>query len=128
MSIVEPDRSPTKKFLSVVCPCGRGLRASVEMAGQEISCWECHRMVRVPVPRSPEQAFRLIRDVLEGMFEGRWLILVALLATLLTSVLCVKGIGALLATGVLVIGAISYGELIRQCGIKVWDFDDWMQP
>jgi len=33
-----------------------------------------------------------------------------------------------LSTLVLILGAPRYGELIRQCGIDVWDFDDWKQP
>ena len=59
MSIVEPDRSLTRKFLTVRCPCGRELRAPVAMGGQAINCWECHQMVPVPVPRSPERAYDL---------------------------------------------------------------------
>jgi hypothetical protein len=128
MSIVEPDRSQTRKFLSVICPCGRGLRASVDMAGHEISCWECHRMVRVPVPRSPELAYRVIHDGLQEIFEARWLFVLFLGAAALTGVLCVPTIGVPLATLVLILGALGYGELIRQCGVDYWDFDDWKQP
>jgi hypothetical protein len=128
MSIVEPDRSSTRRFLTVVCPCGRALRAPTEMAGGEISCWECHRKVRVPVPRSPERAYRIVSDGLREVFEVRWLFVLFLGAALLTGALCVPGIGIPLATLVLVVGALGYGELIRQCGIDVWDFDDWKQP
>jgi hypothetical protein len=128
MSIVEPDRPSTRKFLSVVCPCGRGLRAPTDLAGQEISCWECQRKVRVPVPHSPERAFRVIHDALPEVFEIRWLALLFLGAVALTGVLCVPDIGIPLGTLVLILGALAYGELIRQCGVDFWDFDDWKQP
>src|SRR5690242_13123692 len=121
MSIVEPEKSSTRKFLSATCPCGRALRATVDMAGQEISCWECHRMVRVPVPRSPERAFRIIHDGLQEVFEARWLFLLFLGAAALTGVLCVPLVGVPLGALVLVLGALGYGELIRQCGIDFWD-------
>jgi hypothetical protein len=29
---------------------------------------------------------------------------------------------------VLFLGALAYGELIRQCGTEYWDFDDWKRP
>src|SRR6478672_4842877 len=109
MSIVEPDRSSTRKFLTVVCPCGRSLRAPVDMAGQEISCWECHRMVRVPVPRSPERAYRLIVDGLKEVFEGRWLIPLFLIAAALAGVLCIPYYGVPVGAAVLVLGALGYG-------------------
>jgi hypothetical protein len=128
MSIVEPDKSGTRKFLSVDCPCGRALRASVDMAGREISCWECHRMVHVPVPRSAERAYRVIHDGLQDVFEARWPFVLFLGAAALTGVLCVPGIGVPLATLILFLGALGYGELIRQCGIDFWDFDDWKEP
>lgn len=85
-------------------------------------------MVRVPVPHSPERAFRVISDGLRDVFEARWLLVLALGAALLTGVLCVPRIGVPLSTLVLVLGALGYGELIRQCGIDFWDFDDWKQP
>ena len=128
MSIVEPDRNLTRKFLTVRCPCGRELRAPVAMAGQEISCWECHRMVPVPVPRSPERAYRAIREGLPEVFELPWLLALCLGAAVLTAVLCVPGIGVPLSILVLFLGALGYGELIRQCGIDYWDFDDWKRP
>jgi hypothetical protein len=128
MSIVEPDRTPSRKFLAVACPCGRGLRAPVEMAGQEISCWECHRMVRVPIPRSPGRSYRIIIEGLRGLFGLHWFLALCLGAALLTGVFCLKVIGVPLSALVLVIGALGYGELIRQSGIDVWDFDDWKHP
>jgi len=128
MSIVEPDRSSAKRFLSVVCPCGRGLRAPIEMAGHEISCWECHRMVLVPIPRSRERAYRVITDGIREIYDARWFFAVLLFAALLTGVLCLKGVGIPLGVLVLFIGLLGYGELIRQCGIDVWDFDDWKEP
>src|SRR5947207_462234 len=104
MSIVEPDRSSTRKFLTVACPCGRTLRAPVDMAGQEISCWECHRMVRVPVPRSPERAYRMIIEGLQELTEARWLIPLLLFAATLTCVLCIPHNGILVAAALLVVG------------------------
>jgi len=98
------------------------------MAGQEISCWECQRMVRVPIPRSTERAVRIINDGLHEVFEARWLFALFLGTAALTGVLCIPGIGVPLSTLFLVLGALGYGELIRQCGIDVWDFDDWKQP
>src|SRR4051794_2115255 len=128
MSIVEPDKPSTRKFLTVDCPCGRALRATPDMAGQEISCWECHRMVRVPVPKSPERAFRVIQEGLQEVFEARWLFILFVGAAAMTGVLCVPRIGVPLSTLVLFVGALGYGELIRQCGIDYWDFDDWKDP
>lgn len=128
MSIVEPDRNLTRKFLTVRCSCGRELRASVAMAGQEISCWECHKMVHVPVPRSPERAYWTIREGLPEVFEIPWLVAMCLLTAVLTGVLCVPGIGVPLSLVVLFLGSLGYGELIRQCGIDYWDFDDWKRP
>jgi hypothetical protein len=128
MSIVEPERHSIKRFLTVVCPCGRSLRAPVEMAGQEISCWECHRSVRVPVPHSPERAYRILGESLPEVYEPRTLSALFAGCVVLIGVLCVPGTGVLLGTFVLFLGALAYGELIRQCGIDVWDFDDWKQP
>jgi hypothetical protein len=128
MSIVEPDRNLSRKFLTVRCPCGRDLRAPVAMAGQEISCWECHKMVPVPVPRSPERAYRAICEGLPEVFDIRWLVALVLGAVVLTAVLCVPGIGVPLSVVILFLGALAYGELIRQCGIDYWDFDDWKRP
>ena len=87
MSIVEPDRHSTRKFLTVRCTCGRDLRARVAMAGQEISCWECHRMVHVPVPHSAERAYWTIREGLQDVFEPRWLCVLFLFAAALVGVL-----------------------------------------
>jgi hypothetical protein len=128
MSIVEPDRHSTRKFLSVVCPCGRALRAAVEKAGQEISCWECHQRVYVPFPRSPERAYRIITDGLSDLFDLRWFAALFLGAALLTGLFCLPGIGIPATVLVLTLGAVGYGELIRQSGIDVWDFDDWKRP
>jgi hypothetical protein len=128
MSIVEPDRNLARKFLTVRCPCGRELRAPVAMGGQAISCWECHQMVHVPVPKSPERAYRAILDGLPEVFEIRWLLALCLGAAVLTGLLCVPGIGIPLSVIALFLGALGYGELIRQCGIDFWDFDDWKRP
>lgn len=85
-------------------------------------------MVRVPVPRSPGRAYRVITESLGGLFEVQWIVALFLGAALLTGVLCVPGVGIPLGALVLVIGALGYGELIRQCGIDFWDFDDWKRP
>jgi len=85
-------------------------------------------MVRVPVPHSAERAYRIIHDGLQEIFEARWLVGLFLGAAVLTGVLCVPGIGIPLATGILILGALGYGELIRQCGVDFWDFDDWKKP
>lgn len=128
MSIVEPDRHSIRKFLTVACPCGRSLRAPVELAGQEISCWECHQKVYVPFPHSPERAFRIITETLRDLFDLRWLLALFLVAALLTGLFCLPGIGIPASALVLILGAVGYGELIRQSGIDVWDFDDWKRP
>jgi hypothetical protein len=129
MSIVDPERS-SRRFLTIVCPCGRNLRAPLEQAGQEISCWECHRSVRVPMPKcSPERAYQIITDGLPEVYELRWLFALFMYTAVVTGVLILPGaIGAILATVVLGLGALGYGELIRQCGVEYWDFDDWKRP
>jgi hypothetical protein len=98
------------------------------MAGQEISCWECHRMVHVPVPHSAERAYGTIREGLQDVLEPRWLGVLFLGAAAYVGVLCIPSIGVPLSTVVLFLGALSYGELIRQCGTDYWDFDDWKRP
>src|SRR5262249_19759101 len=123
MSIVEPDHPTVRKFLTVRCPCGRELRAPVTSAGQEISCWECHRMARVAVPRSPERAYRVVTDGISEVFDLPWIGALAAGAAALTGVLCVPGVGVPLSLIVLLVGTLAYGELIRQCGVDVWDFD-----
>jgi hypothetical protein len=128
MSIVEPERPSIRKFLTIICPCGRSLRAPIDKAGQEISCWECHRMVRVPVPHSSERAFRIITDALPEVYHPGWLLALFVYTALVTGVLCVPGRGPLYGALVLILGAIGYGEVIRQCGIDTWDFDDWKRP
>jgi hypothetical protein len=129
MSIVDPERT-SRRFLTVVCPCGRNLRAPLDQAGQEISCWECHRSVRVPMPKcSPERAYQVITDGLPEVYEPRWLVALFVYTAVLTGVLIVPGNpGAILATVVLGLGTLGYGELIRQCGVDYWDFDDWKRP
>jgi hypothetical protein len=128
MSIVEPEHPTIRKFLTVHCPCGRDLRAPLAMAGHEISCWECHRMVPVPVPRSPERAYRVITEGVSEVFDLRWFAGLAVGAAVLAGVLCVSGLRNPLGVIVLFLGAVGYGELIRQCGVDVWDFDDWKRP
>ena len=86
------------------------------------------QLVPVPVPRSPERAYWAIRQGLPEVFETRWLVALCLGTAALTGVLCVPGIGVPLSVAVLFLGALGYGELIRQCGIDYWDFDDWKQP
>jgi hypothetical protein len=98
------------------------------MAGQEISCWECHRMVHVPVPHSAERAYWTIREGLQDVFELRWLCALFVGAAVLVGVLCIPAIGVPISTMVLFLGALAYGEVIRQCGTSYWDFDDWKQP
>jgi hypothetical protein len=129
MSIVDPERT-SRRFLTVVCPCGRNLRAPLEQAGQEISCWECHRSVRVPMPKcSPERCYQVITDGLPEVYEPRWLVALFVYTAVVTGVLIVPDTtGAVLATVVLGLGALGYGELIRQCGVDFWDFDDWKRP
>ena len=85
-------------------------------------------MVRVPVPRSSERAYRIIHDGLQEVFEGRWLFVLFVGAGVLTGMLCVPVVGVPLGTLVLILGALGYGELIRQCGVDYWDFDDWKEP
>jgi hypothetical protein len=85
-------------------------------------------MVHVPVPHSAERAYWTIREGLQDVFELRWLSVLFLAAAALVGVLCIPGIGVPLSTIVLFLGALAYGELIRQCGTEYWDFDDWRRP
>ena len=79
--------SDAKSSSRSVVPAAGSLRAPVAMAGQEISCWECHKMVPVPVPRSPERAYWAIREGLPEVFEFPWLLALCLGAAMLTGVL-----------------------------------------
>ncbi len=103
MSIVDPERPITRKFLQVVCPCGRALRAPTELGGEEIDCWECHRKVRVPVPKSSERAFRVITDGIRQVYEPQWLFLMFVGAAIVTGAFCINRIGIPIATAVLVL-------------------------
>ena len=85
-------------------------------------------MVPVPVPRSPERAYRAICEGLPEVFDIRWLLALCLGSAVLTGVLCVPRVGVSLSVVILLLGALGYGELIRQCGIDYWDFDDWKRP
>jgi hypothetical protein len=122
MPVSDPGRSIARTYVTVACPCGRLLRAKAEMAGSEISCWECHRKVVVPCPRAgPEETARALRRGWDDTFRLESLGLVFLTGALVAAVLSVPGAGVWLGTGVLVAAAAGYGELVRRGGLIAGD-------
>ena len=114
ITIVKPDQSYSRHNVTFQCPCGRSLRAKIEAAGTEIQCWDCHRMVYVPFPRSVDEAVRALRKAWDDVFEswGRFGLLVGM-ATVATALLLVPQFGGPLAISALVAAAFTHGALIR---------------
>lgn len=107
-----------KNYVRVVCPCGRPLRAKVELAGSEILCWECKNRVRVPLPRATTmETVVALRGAWERVTSGESLGVIVLAAAILTGLMCVLGAGVPLAMVLLMVIAVGYGELIRRDGL-----------
>lgn len=106
-----------KHYLTVVCPCGRPLRAKVELAGSEISCWECHKRVSVPRERATTaETIGALRAGWNRVFSAEMVGVVLLAAVVVTGLMCVVNAGIPLALVAIVVIAVGYGELIRRDG------------
>jgi hypothetical protein len=118
VAAVDPHQPFSKSYFTIVCPCGRALRAKAELGGSEITCWECHRLVPVPHRRASwGEAARALRLGWQDTVRAESVGLVALGGVLITGLLCVPRAGVLLGTGVLVAAAAGYGELVRRGGL-----------
>lgn len=124
ITIVKPQTSLSRQNLTVQCACGRSLRAKVEQAGTEIACWECHRKVLVPVPRSAEEALRALRLGWNDVFETPLFAFLVGLAVVLTGLLAVPRAGVALGAAGFTLLAFGYGEIIRRVGESRDDEDD----
>lgn len=114
ISIVKPDQSYSRQNLTVQCPCGRTLRAKVELAGAEIQCWDCHRKVLVPFPRSAVEAFRAFRKGWDDVFETATFALLVAAAVVVTGLLLVPRFGVLLGVAAFGVIALVYGMMMRR--------------
>lgn len=118
MSSVGSVSTFAKNYLRVVCPCGRPLRAKVELAGSEISCWECHN--RVAVPRQHASGVEIVAGLQAGwgrIFSAETVGVILVAAAVVTGLMCVVNAGVPLAMVMLVVIAVGYGELIRRDGL-----------
>src|SRR4051812_5689691 len=94
MSVMTQDRPTAYRYVPVKCPCGRDLRARLEQAGSEITCWSCHASVPVPVPVAPGGwVARLLRMTARQILEARTFTLLATGAVLVTLGLAVTSLG-----------------------------------
>jgi hypothetical protein len=117
MATAYHENASTKKFLVVSCVCGRSLRAKLEQAGGTVQCWECHRVVPVPFPRSAERVLRTLNRGLHDVLSMPYLAALALGAVVVSGALLLSGMGRLLPALLLVDVAIGYGVLIRRVGL-----------
>lgn len=114
--IIKPPDSLSRQHLTVQCPCGRALRAKIELAGTEIPCWECHRKVLVPFPRSAGEVIHALRQGWDDVFETPLFRLLIGVAVVFTAVLAVPRWGVALGAVGFVLAAFGYGALIRRVG------------
>ena len=107
-------RPRAKRYLEIVCTCGRTLRAGLESVGSTVQCWQCHASVPVPVPKEPALTAGVLRWGLRDVFTVRSM------ASVVAGVVFVIGVLSLhipgLAQAVLILGLVSlgYGVLIRR--------------
>ncbi|MDR3634113.1 MAG: hypothetical protein P4L84_09925 [Isosphaeraceae bacterium] len=114
ISIVKPDQACSRHNLTVQCPCGRTLRARIELAGSEIECWDCHCKVLVPFPRSASEVLRALRKGWDDVFETNLFPMLIGVAAVLTSMLAIPTLGVPLGIAGMVLVIIGYGVLIRR--------------
>lgn len=117
MGTIHSELSGSRKYLIVVCPCGRSLRASFEQVGSTITCWECQQPVSVPLPRATiEDLFRALRRGWSDTYRAVSFGYVFLASAIVSAALCVERVGVILGTAALILIALGYGELIRRGG------------
>ena len=121
MSILIQDRSTSRHYVSIKCRCGRDLRAKPEQTGTEITCWDCHALVHVPIPVAPGNwVARLLRMTARQVLEARTVTLLAVGAIVVTMALCVPRQGVWGAAGALALVMTGYGELLRRGSQGDW--------
>jgi len=106
------DRSPS--FVPVTCQCGRSLRAKFDQVGSEIQCWDCHKMVVVPMPRQGQRIARELSENALDVINGPGLNVVMAAAIPLTVVMAIPYWGPWVAIIGLTLGASAYGEIVRR--------------
>jgi ribosomal protein S27E len=110
--MVQNERSSA--FVTVTCPCGRGLRAKFEQAGTEIRCWDCHKMILVPIPHPGQKVAKELSDGALTVIKGPGLHLVFAASAVVTAALAVPYYGVWCSAVVLIMGGSAYGEIIRR--------------
>ena len=104
----------TSTFVALTCSCGRGLRAKSDLVGTEIRCWDCHKMVLVPLPNHGQRVARELSQNALEVIKGPGLNSVLAAAIVLTGVLCLPDYGGWGAVLVFAMGASAYGEIIQR--------------
>lgn len=117
MAGVKDGRTFSQRFLKIRCSCGRGLRASVEHMGSTVRCWECRRLVPVPVPRHPAQAARVLTVSVREMFGLQGLLGVVLGSVAFTGALLLPLPEPVLAALILAALVFAYGGVVRRWGL-----------
>lgn len=111
----------SQHYLRTVCKCGRSLRSRVDQAGTEISCWDCHASVKVPIPVAPGPwVSRLLRAGARQLFDATTCSFLAVGAGLVTMALLIPGQGVAGAAVALALVMIGYGELLRRGSQGDW--------
>jgi hypothetical protein len=121
MSILIQDRSTARHYVAITCRCGRSLRAKPEQVGGEITCWDCHAPVLVPIPVAPGNwVARLLRMGARQVLEGTTLTLIAIGALVVTLSLRIPVYGVWGAAAALSLVMAGYGELLRRGSQGDW--------
>jgi hypothetical protein len=117
MATLETLRGGLRNYLSVVCPCGRALRAKVDMAGSEITCWECRRIVPVPARRaSRSETLRALGRGWAETFSAEWFTLTFVAALAVVVALSVPTVGVITGALALAVVGVGYLRLLEQDG------------
>lgn len=110
--MVHPERSSV--FVAVKCSCGRGLRAKSELVGTEVRCWDCRKLVLVPMPSEGPRVARELSIEALSVMRGPSLGSLLIAGSVVTAALAVPEYGVLVAMVILVAAASEYGEIIRR--------------
>jgi hypothetical protein len=136
MSLMIGKRVTPQPQIRLKCACGRDLRARLEQAGSEITCWSCHAQVPVPVPVAPGAwVARLLTVTARQILASRTFTLLAIGAAMVTLALSITGLGLRLspralawmpypgvfaAAVALALVMVGYGELVRRGSQGDW--------
>lgn len=114
MSSVKPDRSYSRLYTIIKCPCGSDLRVKRALAGTEVRCWACHQMVMVPIPPTSGLVARAVGLGLVEVSRKEVIAATGVAAAVVTALLYASEAGApYAAAAAMIAAAVGYGELIR---------------